>query len=202
MAIDQLLFALAKQIQRQWPDTNGEDKFIVMFDGLHIEMAALKLHGHLLRGSGRTGALSEAEIATSGTADSFLLASSVAKTRQAHLITACALYDLMKSAFHNSEGQFDDEDRELQAFRDWYNIREKQNPQFQFWGSILNLELLVFCFVHAYLESDFQLYEGYFSELIPYFLRLIIPIMPDGYQFIFLTCKCILMFIQSFRGVT
>jgi len=67
-------------------------------------MAALRLLGDLLKGSGWTGALTEAEIATSGTADSLLSASSVAKTRQANLITACALYDLMKSAFNNSEG--------------------------------------------------------------------------------------------------
>ena len=103
-----------------------------MFGGLHIEMAALRLLGDLLKGSGWTGALIVAEIAMSGTADSFLSASSVAKTRQAHLITACALYDLMKSAFNNSEGQFDDKEREFQAFKDWCNIRQKQSLQFNF----------------------------------------------------------------------
>lgn len=100
MVVDQSLFALAKQIQWQWPDTYGEDKFIVMFSGLHTKMAALKL----------LGALSEAERATFGTANSFLSASSVAKTRQTHLTTICALYDLMKSAFNNSEGQVDESD--------------------------------------------------------------------------------------------
>ena len=45
-------------------------------------------------------------------------------------------------------------------------------PNYYFWGSILNSELLVFCFVRAYCESDFQLYEGYYSELIPYFFAL------------------------------
>ena len=132
MAVDQPLLALAKQIQWQWPNTYGEDKFIVMFGGLYIEMAALRLLGDLLKGSGWTGALTEPDIATSGTADSFLSASSVAKTRQAHLITACALYDLMKSAFNNSEGQFDDKEREFQAFKDWCNIRQKQSLQFNF----------------------------------------------------------------------
>ena len=38
----QLLFALAKQIQWQWPELYGEYKFVVMFGGLHVEMAALK----------------------------------------------------------------------------------------------------------------------------------------------------------------
>ena len=80
MAVDQPLFALAKQIQWQWPNTYGEDMFIVMFGGLHIEMAAFRLLGDLLKGSGWTGALTEAGIATSGTADSLLSASRVANT--------------------------------------------------------------------------------------------------------------------------
>ena len=43
-----------------------------IFGGLHIEMAALRQLGDLLKGGGWTGALTEAEIATSGTADSLL----------------------------------------------------------------------------------------------------------------------------------
>ena len=45
ITFDQPLFALAKQIQWKWPETYGEDKFVVMFGGLHIEMAALKTLG-------------------------------------------------------------------------------------------------------------------------------------------------------------
>ena len=37
------LFALAKQIQWTWSESYGEDKLVVMFGGLHIEMAALKI---------------------------------------------------------------------------------------------------------------------------------------------------------------
>ena len=42
MAVDQPLFALAKQIQWQYLESYGEDKFVVMFGGLHVERAALK----------------------------------------------------------------------------------------------------------------------------------------------------------------
>ena len=160
MAADQPLYAIAKQIQWQWPEQYGEDKFIVMFGGLHIEMASLKLLGDKLKSSGWTEALAEAEVATSGTADSFLSASNVVKTRQAHLITASSLYGLMKDAFSNSEGQFEDKEQELYAFREWCNSRSSQIPQFQFWATVLNLEILVFCFIRAYRESDFQLYRG------------------------------------------
>lgn len=61
IAADQPLYALAKQIQWHWPDF-GEDKFILMFGGLHIEMAALRSVGTLLKDSGWTNALTEAEI--------------------------------------------------------------------------------------------------------------------------------------------
>ena len=43
-----------KQIQWHWPDLYGEEKLVMMFGGLHIEMAALKSIGTLLRDSGWT----------------------------------------------------------------------------------------------------------------------------------------------------
>ena len=57
--------------QWKWPDTHGEEKFIAMFGGLHIEMAMWRTYGDYLEASGLTNALTEAGIASSGTADSF-----------------------------------------------------------------------------------------------------------------------------------
>ena len=54
IAADQPIYAVAKQVQWHWPENYGEDKFIVMFGGLHIEMAALKSIGTLLQDSGWT----------------------------------------------------------------------------------------------------------------------------------------------------
>ena len=45
---DQPLYALAKQIQWHWPEKYGEDKFVLVFGGLHIEMAAFSSIGNLL----------------------------------------------------------------------------------------------------------------------------------------------------------
>ena len=47
LAADQPLYALAKQIQWTWPNTHGEDSSVVMFGGLHIEMAILKVSNHI-----------------------------------------------------------------------------------------------------------------------------------------------------------
>ena len=85
IAADQPIYAVAKQVQWHWPENYGEDKFIVMFGGLHIEMAALKSIGTLLQDSGWTGALMEAGVASPGTAESFLTASSITRTRQMEL---------------------------------------------------------------------------------------------------------------------
>ena len=89
VTVDHPLFAVAKQIQCQWPETFREDKYIVILAGLHIEMAAFKDTGNLLKESGWTAVLTEAGIASSGTAESFLSASSVTETRLVHQVTAC-----------------------------------------------------------------------------------------------------------------
>ena len=52
IAADQPLYALAKQILWTWPETHGEQKFVIQFGGLHIEMAFLRVIGDWLKDSG------------------------------------------------------------------------------------------------------------------------------------------------------
>lgn len=80
VTLDQPLFALAKEIQWYYPDTHAENNFI-MFGGLHIEQAFLKVLGDLLDGSGWTAALTEGCVATTDTAESFLKARNIVRTR-------------------------------------------------------------------------------------------------------------------------
>ena len=70
ITLDQPLYAISKRIQWTWPMTHGEDHFIVLFGGLHIEMAALKVLGDLLDSSGWTEALVQAGVASPGMAPS------------------------------------------------------------------------------------------------------------------------------------
>ena len=81
ITLDQPLFALAKAIQWKWPAEYGEDKFVVMFGGLHLEMAMWSTVGDLLDGSGWTTILTEAEVASSGIAQGLLKASHLTRTR-------------------------------------------------------------------------------------------------------------------------
>ncbi len=153
---DQPLYTVAKQIQWSWPDTHGEKDFIVMFGGLHIEMASLKTLGDLLDGSGWTAALAQADVATSGTADSFLKASHVTHTRRAHQITASSLYVLLQKAY-SEYSSVEEEDNQL-SLEDWCAARAEACPHFQFWYIILQLELTVMIYVRAIREADFLLY--------------------------------------------
>jgi hypothetical protein len=81
ITVDQPLFALAKMFQWKWPDSHGEQAHVVMLGGLHIELALWSMLGDLLDGSGWTVALTEADVASSGVADSFLNASHLTRTR-------------------------------------------------------------------------------------------------------------------------
>ena len=55
--------------------------------------------GDWLEGSGWTVALADANVASPGTAESFLKATSVTRTRRAHQVTACALFVLLQTAY-------------------------------------------------------------------------------------------------------
>ena len=61
---------------------------------LHIKMAALKSSGSKLEESVWTGALVEADVALSGTADSCLSPMNITRTCQAHQVAACRLFNL------------------------------------------------------------------------------------------------------------
>lgn len=56
ITVDQPQYSITKRIHWAWPATH-EGHFIVLFGGLHIGMAALKVLGNLLDSSGWTGPL-------------------------------------------------------------------------------------------------------------------------------------------------
>ena len=133
IAMDQPLYALAKHIQWNWNTSHGENQFVLMFGGLHIEMAALKALGTLLDRSGWTGALVDGQvhIASSGTADSFLHASHVTRTRRTHQITGKFTVYPSQESFSGVSRQPEDENAQL-SFEDWCSNKSVHHPQFKF----------------------------------------------------------------------
>ena len=124
LTFDQPLYALAKQIQWTWTDDYGEDKFVIMLVGLHIEMAALTTVGDWLKGSGWVQALVQAEIATTGTADSYLRAVHVTRTRRTHQVTLAALYILKHRTYASYCLSCSKDGQALLGFEEWCHQRE------------------------------------------------------------------------------
>ena len=99
-------------------------------------MALWSVCGDLLEDSGWTASLTEAGIASSGTAESFLKVTHLARTRPAHQVTVLALHKLQREAFLQSPGPVHDEE----AFEQWKTSTREQSPTFHFRDMILRLE--------------------------------------------------------------
>ncbi|RUM46947.1 MAG: hypothetical protein DSY80_01375, partial [Desulfocapsa sp.] len=171
LTMDQPLYARAKQIQWNWPDTHGEDHYIVMFGGLHIEIATLKTLGCWLSQSGWTSAIVQANIASPGKADSFLTASNVKRTRRAHEITAASLYILQRMAYNNYIQLLDGGDTPTD-FTTWCSTKYNMCPQFRYWATTLEFELKLLQFIRSLREGNFRLYIEALEQLIPWFFAL------------------------------
>ena len=161
---DQPLFTLAKLVQWKWPEAYGESVHVVMMGGLHIEMALWNTLGDVLEASVWTAALTEAEVASSGIADSLLKVAHLTRTRHAHQVTLLTLQKLQKKAFLQSESN------EPQAL--WRNNMCKKSPTFMYWDLILRYETLILIFVRAHREKNFPLYVEALEKLTPLFFAL------------------------------
>lgn len=167
IAFDQPLFALGKFVQWCWPQTHGEKEYLVMFGGLHIEMALWTTIGQFLDGSGWTTALCDAGVATSGTADSFLKASHLTRTRHSHQVTAMTLARLQREAWQLM-GDSNDEG----SFTIWRGEMIKKSPTFHYWNIILDFEVLVLIFIRAHRSRNLSVYLQSLEALVPWFFAL------------------------------
>jgi hypothetical protein len=155
----------------QWPESHGEKKYVVVLGGLHIEIAAWRALGDLLEGSGWTSAITPANVASSGTADSFLKASHVSRTRHAHQVTACSLHILSCRAYEAYVDGLSEWDAKLE-FQQWQEYKSGSCPQFRYWSLVLKFQLTILLFVRSLREGRFCLYKGSIRQLLPYFFAL------------------------------
>ena len=171
VAVDQPLFALAKQIQWKVGGVYDESHVVVMLGGLHIEMAAFKALGKWVLGSGWPEVLTNATVASPGVANSFLTASHITRTRRAHQVTAASLYLLMKKAYEEHR-KTEETDEPARAFDEWKEEKMKKCPQFLYWATVLDFELVCLQLVRAIREADFSLYLKAIRELLPWMFAL------------------------------
>ena len=141
-----------------------------MLGGLHTEMALWNTLGDVLEGSGWTAALTQADVASSGTADSYLKpvkATHLTRTRHAHQVTLLTLHKLRKEAFMLTDDSNDEE-----SVKYWRNNMQKNSPTFMYWDLIMRYETLILIFVRAHREKNFPLYVEVLEELTPLFFAL------------------------------
>ena len=131
-------------------------------------MAALNVIGDWLEDGGWVEALVQAKVATTGTAESFLKASHVTRTRHAHQVTASSLYILLKKSYACYLKSLDSGDQQ-EAFEEWCARRKQEAPQFYFWHTALQLELLVLIFIKSLRTGNFTLYVDSLTKLAPWF---------------------------------
>ena len=180
LTLDQPLYAIAKQIQWNWSSGYEEDNLLILLGGLHLEMASLATIGDLLNGSGWTHALALANIATPGTAESFLKTTHVTRARHAHQVTASALSILLHTAYD----AYSCEESEPKWFDKWCVKRVEVSPQFQYWLIIMRLEQLILVYVISLRDSKCSLYVAVLTKLATFFFSpWTTHTTQDGYQF-------------------
>jgi len=166
IAVDQPLFTVAKQIQWNWAESHGEQHFVFILEGLHIEMAALSILGNWLEDSGWTSALVQANIASPGVVNSFAKGSYVKPTRTAHQVSAAALYSLLTQAY--DEYKQTETLEEVLSFSDWCRKKTQASLQFHFWYMTLQLELLYLVFLRSLRTSCLPLHLDALQKLTPW----------------------------------
>ena len=135
---------------------------MIMLGGLQTEMALWNTLGDVLVGSGWTAALTQADVAFSGTADSYLQATHLTGTRHAHQVTLLTLHKLRKEAFMLTDGSNDEE-----SVKAWRNNMQRNSPTFMY--LIMRYETLILIFVRAHREKKFPLYVEVLEELTQLF---------------------------------
>lgn len=170
LTCDQPLFALTKQIQWTWPEELGEDRFMVMMGGLHVEMALLAALGSFLENSGWTEALVLAQVITRGKAQSLLSGSKVKRTRYAHLVTLGVLNLLQQDSYLKYQTSI--EGGEALPFLDWCSDRASENPQFHYWNTVKEIQIQMLIFIRSLRESNFELYCSSLHSMAKWFFAL------------------------------
>ena len=132
-------------------------------------MAAWKVVGNWLENFGWVEALIQGNVFSAGVADSLIKVSHVARTKQAHQITASTLALLLDEAYEIYRRK---NSKVCASKETWTNRRKREIPQFQYWLVAFHLEVLVLSFVRSLRSANFQLYLECITKLTPWFFSL------------------------------
>ena len=105
----------------------------------------------------------QAEIASSGTADSFIKATHVTKTRHDNEVTAACLYALIQRTYTDystsvGPNQNEADEEVALSFQEWCSMRANKCVHFDYWMKASSLELLLLVFIRSIREGNFDMY--------------------------------------------
>ncbi len=166
---DQPVYTVAKYVQWKFPSLYGEDKFILMMGGLHIEMAVLNMIGKWLTGSGWTEMFLKAGVATSGRCDSLLKSAHVKRARYAHEVSVASLFIVRNAAFKAS---LNSNEQSYLSLQEWVSEKCRSSAQFLYWQTVIELECIRLNFVRSIRTSSYTLYVNTLKEICPWLFAL------------------------------
>ena len=87
-------------------------------------------------------------------------------------VTVAALYILQRRAYDQYSTTNTEDDEHPGSFEDWCSQRERRYPQFQYWTTVLALELSTLIYVRSLREANFSMHLDALTELVPWFFAL------------------------------
>ena len=144
---DQPLYALKKKIQWACPQQLSNQSYFAFMGGLHIEQAALKVHGELLQGTGLDDIVQHAGMATVGLKTAVCDVNDIKKARYTVQVLASCLYKLLWNAYIESGGD---------NFDDW--VKAQDSAMFKYWYGILDHQVTILMLVCSFREADLILF--------------------------------------------
>ena len=147
---------------------------------LHIEDKIHQMTGKLLRDSEWTTVLYQAHVLISGRAQSSLNEHHIKSISYAHQVSVMSLHLLKHNAYYAyCSGVHGPPDSQ----QVWEQLSRTDNPQFKYWSTITELELLMCRFIRYLREGYFPVYVQVCDELCAWFHVMDHTIMQDGCQY-------------------
>lgn len=137
-----------------------------MLGALHIEDKVHQMIGKVLRDSGWVTVLPQAEVLTSGRAQSALDEKHIKRTRYAHQVSLMSLHFLKNKAYSAYCSEIHGPP---QTQENWDELKKTESPQLKYWSTIMELEMLMCRFIRSLRERDFHLYVEVCDEVCPWF---------------------------------
>ena len=122
---------------------------------LHIEEKMHQMVGKLLPDTGWSNLLTQAQVFTSGRAQSVLDEHHIKRTRYAHQVSLMGLSLLRQKSYSSYCLTVEGPHEPIEI---WAQKSRTSNMMFMFWSTVMDLELLMCRFTRSLREGDFQLY--------------------------------------------